>query len=117
MGSGFTGEFHRRFYSVLFANFDSIAPALSPFGPTIGCSASCLPRHSVVVQIISAWAARRAKEDLSVSGEVRKIPAVTDSRYSHGMFEISELERQESSPLFFKICLYQKKYIVLLEFE
>ena len=51
----------------------------SSFGPTIGCSTSCPPRHSVVVQIISAWAARRAEEDLSVPGELRKIPAVTES--------------------------------------
>ena len=65
----------------------------------------------------SAWEECRAEEDLGVPGEVRKIPAVTDIRYSHGMFEISELERQGFYPLFFKICLHQKKYIVLLEFE
>ena len=65
----------------------------------------------------SAWEERQAEEDLSVPGEGKKIPAVTDIRYSHGMFEISELERQEFCPLFFKICLHQKKYIVLLEFE
>jgi len=29
-----------------------------------------------------------------------KIPAVTDSRYSHGMFEISELERQGFCKIF-----------------
>ena len=116
MKSGFAGEFRCRFYLCLFANFDSIAPALSPFGPNIGCSTSCSPRHSVVVQMCSAWAEARAEEDLSVPGE-REIPAVTDSRYSHGMFEISELEHRGFYPLFFKICLHQKKYIVLLEFE
>ena len=33
----------------VFGQFDSIAPALSPFGPSVGCSTSCPPRHSVVV--------------------------------------------------------------------
>ena len=42
MGSGFAGEFHHRFYSCSFVSFDSIAPALSPFGPTIGCSLTCI---------------------------------------------------------------------------
>ncbi len=83
IGSGFAGDFHRRFYSCLFANFDSIAPALSPFGPTIGCSTSCPPRHSVVVQMCSAWAESRAEEDLGVLGEAKKIPAVTDSSYKN----------------------------------
>ena len=49
----------------------------------------------------SAWEERRAEEDLSVPGEGKKILAVTGSRYSHGMFEISELERQGFYPLFF----------------
>jgi hypothetical protein len=88
MGSGFVGDFHRRFSLLKFA-----------------------------VQMCSAWEECRAEEDLSVPGEGKKIPAVTDIRYSHGMFEISELERQGFYPLFFKICLHQKKYIVLLEFE
>lgn len=56
-------------------------------------------------------AAGRGGPQRSKGGE---IPAVTGSRYSHGMFEISELERQGFYPLFFKICLHQKKYIVLL---
>ena len=49
----------------------------SPFGPTIGCSTSCPPRHSVVVQIISALAERRAEEDLSVPGEGKSRPSQT----------------------------------------
>ena len=81
IGSGFAGEFHCRFYSCLFADFDSIAPASSPFGPTVGCSTSCPPRHSVVVKMCSAWEERRAEGDLGVPGEGKKIPAVTDSLY------------------------------------
>jgi len=81
MGGGFAGEFYYRFYSCLFANFDSFAPALSPFGPTVGCSTSCPPRHSVVVHMGGAWAVSRAEEDLGVPGEGKKIPAVTDNCY------------------------------------
>ena len=33
---------------------------------TEGCSTSCPPRHSVVVQPCSAWAEKRAEEDLGV---------------------------------------------------
>jgi hypothetical protein len=65
----------------VFTQFDSIAPAFSPFGPTVGCSTSYPPRYSVVVQMGSAWEELRAEEDLSVPVEVRKIPALTDSRY------------------------------------
>jgi len=100
MGGSFAGEFCCRFYSCLFANFDSIAPAPSPFGPTVGCSTSCPPRHSVVVHMGGAWAESRAEEDLSVPVEGKKIPAVTYTRYSHGMFEISELERQGFCQIF-----------------
>ena len=50
VGSGFAGEFLCRFY----LRNDSVAPDLSPFGPTIGCSTSCPARHSVVVQMCSA---------------------------------------------------------------
>jgi hypothetical protein len=48
-----------------------------------------------------AWAESRAEEDLSVPVEGKKIPAVTYTRYSHGMFEISELERWRFCPIFF----------------
>ena len=48
----------------------------------------------------SAWEERQTEEDLSVPGEGKKIPAVTDIRYSHGMFEISELERQGFCKIF-----------------
>ena len=61
-----------------------------------------------MVQMCSAWAEARAEEDLSVPGE-REIPAVTDSRYSHGMFEISELEHRGFCPIFFKILLAPEK--------
>jgi hypothetical protein len=56
----------------------------------------------------SAWEARRAEEDLSVprEGKSRQSP---DSRYSHGMFEISELERRGFCPIFFKILLAPEK--------
>ena len=50
VGSGFAGEFLCRVY----LRNDSVAPDLSPFGPTIGCSTSCPDRHSVVVQMCSA---------------------------------------------------------------
>ena len=68
IGSGFAGEFHCRLYSYLFAQFDSIAPAFSPFGPTVGCSTSCPPRHSVVVHMGGSCGDRLAEEDLSVPG-------------------------------------------------
>ena len=57
----------------------------------------------------SAWEERQAEEDLSVPGEGKKIPAVTDIRYSHGMFEISALERWGFCPIFFKILLAPEK--------
>ena len=63
---------------MFFSQFDSIAPTLSPFGPSVGCSTSCPPRHSVVVDMGGACGDRWAEEDLSVPGEVRKIPAVTN---------------------------------------
>ena len=68
MGSGFAGECSYRFSSCFFAQFDSIAPAFSPFGPTVGCAASCPPRHSVVVHMGGACGDRLAEEDLSVPG-------------------------------------------------
>ena len=68
MGGGFAGEFCYRFYLCFFAQFDSIAPAFSPFGPTVGCSTSCPPRHSVVVHMGGACGDRLAEEDLSVPG-------------------------------------------------
>ena len=34
-------------------SFDSHAPARSPFGPTYGCSISCLPRHSIVSSVVN----------------------------------------------------------------
>jgi hypothetical protein len=64
MGSAFAGEFYNQFNSWLFAEFELIAPALSLFGPTICCSTSCPPRHSVVVQICSVYEERSAEEDL-----------------------------------------------------
>ena len=38
---------------VSFPSFDSLAPARSPFGPTYGCSISCLPRRSIVHSVCS----------------------------------------------------------------
>ena len=45
----FTPPFPARHTLFPFPSFDSLAPARSPFGPTYGCSISCLPRHSIVV--------------------------------------------------------------------
>jgi len=36
-------------------SFDSLAPARSPFGPTCGCSISCLPRHSIVSSVVNPF--------------------------------------------------------------
>jgi hypothetical protein len=74
MGSGFAGECSYRFSSWFFAQFDSIAPAFSPFGPTVGCFTSCPPRHSVVVHMGGACGDRLAEEDLSVPWEEKENP-------------------------------------------
>ena len=72
MGSGFAGDFHRRFYSCLFANSWF---KMCRLGRSVG----------------------RGGPQRSKGGE---IPAVTDTSYSHGMFEISELERQGFCQIF-----------------
>jgi len=92
MGSGFAGEFYNQFDSWLFANFDSIAPALSLFGPTIGCFTSCPPRHSVVVQMCSAWEKRLAEEDLGDQRQWRALFSIHCGRTYGATYRLSDPE-------------------------
>ena len=77
MEGGFAGEFCYRFSSCFFAQFDSIAPAFSPFGPTIGCSTSCPPSHSVVVQWVVLAVIGGPRRTSAFPGEGKSRPSQT----------------------------------------